>query len=121
MTSFDTVRQLALALPDVQERPSYGTPSFRVRDKLFARLLPDGESIVLKIDFAERAALTASAPETFSATPHYQNYPMMIVRLATVDPRELEQLLVGAWRHTAPKRLVALHDAASGAPPVGER
>jgi hypothetical protein len=37
-TSFDTVRQLALALPEVTEGTSYGTPAFHVRGKLLARL-----------------------------------------------------------------------------------
>ena len=30
----DDVRRLALALPAATEKPSYGTPGFRVRDRL---------------------------------------------------------------------------------------
>lgn len=41
-TTFDTVRRLALALPGVEEGVSYGTPAFRVRGKLLARLREDG-------------------------------------------------------------------------------
>jgi len=37
MVTDDDVRRLALALPETVERPSYGTPGFRVKDKLFAR------------------------------------------------------------------------------------
>ncbi|QUF04139.1 hypothetical protein KCV87_33185 [Actinosynnema pretiosum subsp. pretiosum] len=37
MTGAD-VRRIALALPGVVERASYGTPGWRVSDKLFARL-----------------------------------------------------------------------------------
>ena len=109
-----TVRELALALPEAQEGPSYGTPAFRVRRKLFARLLEDGESVVVKVDFGEREALTAMQPETFVVTPHYRNYPMVIVRLATVDPDELGELLTEAWRRAAPPRLLAAFDAAEG-------
>jgi hypothetical protein len=32
-------------------------------------------------------------------------------RLATVDPTELRELLVEAWRQTAPRRLVSAGDA----------
>ena len=37
MATEDDVRELALALPGVIEKPSYGMPGFRVRDRLFAR------------------------------------------------------------------------------------
>src|SRR3954447_5753708 len=38
MADDDDVRRLALALPGTIERPSYGTPGFRVSDRLFARM-----------------------------------------------------------------------------------
>ena len=95
-------RELALALPDANERPCYGTPGFYRGKILFARLLEDGESIVVKIDFPERAALCELRPDTFVVTPHYRDYAMMIVRLATVKKGELTELLEGAWRRAAP-------------------
>ena len=36
--TFDDVRGAALALPQVEEYVCYGTPAFRVRKKLMARL-----------------------------------------------------------------------------------
>jgi hypothetical protein len=39
-------------------------------------------------------------------TPRYQTYPGVIVRLATVQPDHLRNLLTEAWRLVAPKRLV---------------
>jgi hypothetical protein len=42
MATEDDVRRLALALPETHERPSYGTPGFRVKDRLFARIHQDG-------------------------------------------------------------------------------
>ena len=41
MATVDDVRRIALALPATAEKPSYGTPGFRVRDKLFARVHDD--------------------------------------------------------------------------------
>jgi hypothetical protein len=38
MASEDDVRTIALGLPETSERSSYGTPGFRVKDKLFARI-----------------------------------------------------------------------------------
>jgi hypothetical protein len=101
------VRRLALALPDVEEGTSYGTPAFRVRGKLFARLHEDGESLVVRIAFQEREILMDADPKTFHITAHYLSYPMMLVRLATVRPGELRTLLADSWRQVAPARLAA--------------
>ena len=108
----DTVRRLALALPRTEERPSYNdTASFRVKSRgMFAREREDGETIALKIDYGERRALVAMQPETFQVTPHYENYPWVIVRLASVDEGELEELLIEAWRLTASKTAVKAFD-----------
>ncbi len=93
-----TVRQLALALPKAEERPSYGTPGFFVCKKIFARLLPDEDLVVLKIDFDRRDVLMKSDPKSYFITDHYRNYPMMIVRLSSVDRPELKELLENAWQ-----------------------
>jgi hypothetical protein len=110
MIRFATVRKLALALPEVVERTAYGTPAFRVRDKLFCRLLDDGESIVVYVDPVERAELVDWKPKTFQVSAHYQNYPMVIVRLANAEREEVREVLVESWRRRAPKRLVAAYD-----------
>jgi hypothetical protein len=78
---------------------------------MFAREREDGESIALKIDLGEREALVAMQPETFVVTPHYENHPWVIVRLASVDPEELRELLTEAWRIAASKTLRARFDA----------
>jgi len=105
--TFDKVRMLALALPEVVEGTSYGTPAFRVGGTLFARLHQDGESLVIKIDNNERSMRMKAEPETFYITDHYFNYPWILVRLASVDLDDLRDLLEEAWRLSASKRLVA--------------
>ncbi|MBU8897816.1 hypothetical protein DRW03_07220 [Corallococcus sp. H22C18031201] len=106
----EDVRALALALPEATERPSYGTPGFRVSDTLFARVL-DEESIVLKVDFDHREALLRDKPDAFAVTPHYQDYPMVIVRLAHVGRPLLRALLTEAWRRCASPRLLGTKPA----------
>lgn len=102
MATPDDVRELALALPETAEKPSYGTPGFRVGDRLFARLHQDGESLVLRMDQDEREALAQAEPEKFFWTPHYDRHPWIQVRLAAVDREELSELLRDAWRLRAP-------------------
>src|SRR5215471_1110321 len=98
MTTFDTVRKIGLALPDTEEGTSYGTPALKVRGKLFVRLRPDIDSLVLAMGFEERAELMAADPDTYFITDHYLNYPFVLVRLARVDSDALRDLLLGAWR-----------------------
>lgn len=44
MITWDTVREIALELPDVEEGTSYGTPALKVKKKLFVRLKEDGRN-----------------------------------------------------------------------------
>ena len=106
--SFATVRKLALAFPDVQEGSSYGTPGFKVRGKFMLRLKEDGESLAVRVgSIEERDMMLQADPRVFFITDHYQNYPAVLVRLATATVPKLRDLLEEAWRSVAPPRLVA--------------
>jgi hypothetical protein len=109
--TFDTVRQLALALPGVQEATSYRTTGFKVSGKLLARFHQDGESLVLKVEYAAREVLMGTHPETFYLTDHYRCYPWVLVRLSSVDQGLLRSLIEDAWRGLASKRMVAARDS----------
>ena len=105
--TFDTVRQIAKTLPAAEESTSYGTPAFKVKGKLFARLHQDGESLVIGVDFEAREEMMSAEPEKFYITDHYLNYSWMLVRLSKVRPDELKDLLIGSWRRVTPKNLSA--------------
>ena len=115
VASFDTVRELALALPGVDESTSYGTPAFRVRGRLFLRLREKGDVLVVKIDFADREALIAERPRVYFLTDHYRKGAWVLVRLPAVEREELRRVVPASWRYPAPPRLVATFDA-GGAP-----
>ncbi len=40
--TFETVREVALALPEIEEGTSYGTPAFKVRRRFLCRLREEG-------------------------------------------------------------------------------
>jgi hypothetical protein len=101
----ETARKMALRLPDSVEGPCYGTPGYRVRGKLFARLWEDGKTLVVGVDRDTREALLEANPRAFYLTDHYRPYDWMLVRLPAVTPRELEDMLRLAWSRRAPKRL----------------
>jgi hypothetical protein len=99
--TFELVRQMALSLDKVEAGTSYGTAAFRVNGQLFARQHQDMESLVVRMDFADRKELMAADPETYYIADHYLNYKWVLVRLARIHPDALRDLLRMAWRSAA--------------------
>src|SRR5262245_15355722 len=91
--TFETVRRLALTLPGVEEGTSYGTPSFRVRGRFFARLREDGATLAVRCDFDEREARMTARPKAFFITEHYKDHPAVCVRLSAVTVKDLQSVL----------------------------
>jgi hypothetical protein len=115
MTTVEDVRTIALSLPETIERTSYGTPGFRVKDRLFARIRDEGDVLVVWCaDEGEKAALIASEPRRFFTTPHYDGHAMVLVRLPEVAADELRELLIESWLLRAPKREREAHAAELG-------
>jgi hypothetical protein len=113
MTTLDLARSFALALPDVVEAGHMGKPDFRVGGKVFASL-PAGERMSLRLDPAEQAAVLATAPDAFTpAAGAWGRQGWTTVELAAVDADELRELVIGAWRYRAPRRVLAAYDAAN--------
>ncbi|WP_426026262.1 MmcQ/YjbR family DNA-binding protein [Brevundimonas sp. TSRC1-1] len=110
----DEVRALLLSLPGVEDGVSYGEPSFKVAGKFFTWLRPKlDDSIVVHLDnLDERELLIEMDPATFHFTDHYRDYPIVLARIAAVDPVWLRAALERRWRKVAPKRLVKVYDAA---------
>jgi hypothetical protein len=96
-TTWATVRELALRLPDTEESTSYRTPAIKFRGKMFVRLKEDGETIVVRIEPNDRAMRIAADPEAFFVTEHYAAFPYMLIRLAAVGRGDLKELLADAW------------------------
>jgi hypothetical protein len=92
------VRELALALPETTEKPSYGTPGFRVSDRLFARIREAGVLVVWCASLEEKDFLIEGEPEKFFTTSHYDGYLNVLVRLDAVDRDELAELLAESHR-----------------------
>jgi hypothetical protein len=111
VSDFKRVADIASKLPGAEQAMSWGTPSFKAGGKMFLRQHEDPDLIVLKVTPEERTALTQTRPDTFIVTPHYENYPYMLVRTADLDKKELRELITEAWRMCAPKRVVKSFDA----------
>jgi hypothetical protein len=100
--SFDTVREIGLTLPGVEEGTTYGSPALKVRGKMFACMAihksAEPGSLAIRINFDQRDELMAADPNTYYLTDHYVNYPCVLVRLTRVRSDALRDLLLMAWR-----------------------
>jgi len=100
--TFDAVRKMGLALPDVEAGTTYGSPALKVRGKMFACLAShksaEPDSLAVRIDFDRRAELIAADSDTYYLKDHYVNYPVVLVRLTRVKADALRDLLLTAWR-----------------------
>jgi hypothetical protein len=102
--TYDEVREIALAWPEVEDGTSYGTPALKVRKKLLVRLKEDADSLVMPgVPQDERDMLVESAPKVFYFTDHYRDYPMVLVRLSKAKRATVEPLLRRQWRTLASK------------------
>lgn len=112
--SWQAARELALSLPDAEERDHFGSPSFRVKGKIFAQLSArdnEEQRVLVKLPAADQAALTMSDPDTFLSVPQWSQHGWTYVQLATVEESMLRGLLIQSWRQVAPKKLVAAYEA----------
>jgi hypothetical protein len=110
-TTFDTVRKIGLALPDVEEGTMYGTPALKLRGKLLACMTShksaEPNSLSVRLDFEQRDAMIADDPDTYYLKPHYVGYPVVLVRLSRISREALDDLLHASWRAvsaSAPQR-----------------
>jgi hypothetical protein len=112
--TFDDIRKLTLAWPEVEDGTSYGTAALKVRKKLLARVKEDGDSLVmLGVPQDERDMLVESQPKVFYFTDHYKDYPTVLIRLSKAKRATVEPLLRRRWRELASKAAVREFDAGS--------
>lgn len=102
MLSFNTVRRLALSLPDVVDGTAYGAPALKLGGKLLACIpvnqTAEANSIAVRIDLEQRAELLREHPKTYYITDHYAPHPIVLVRLAKISRADLKELLRDACR-----------------------
>ncbi len=110
--TFDDVRKLALAWPEVEDGTSYGTPALKVRKKMLVRLKEDDDSLVMpSVPLDEREMLVGKEPKIFYFTDHYRDYPMVLIRLSKAKRATIEPFLRRRWRELASKAAVMEFDS----------
>ncbi len=105
--SFKRVEAIGRTLPDVEVTTSWGSPSLKVRGKMFVCMAShksaEPNTLAVMMDFPDRDALLEDDSNTYYLKEHYVGYPCILVRLARVHPDALRDLVVGAHRYVTEK------------------
>ena len=110
-TPIDRLRAICLALPEAEERETWGDATFRVRGKIFAMVKQgDGRvSFWCKAPPGSQMILVGAAPDRVFVPPYVGHKGWVGMRIdAPPDWSEVAAIVQRSYRLTAPKRLAAL-------------
>ncbi len=111
MSDAESLRRIALSLPEAYEQDHFGGPSWRVANKIFASASPEKNRATLKLDRDQQMILFEVRPDTFSPAV-WGALTWTFIELGRIDDDELAELVKIAWRQVAPKALVRKLDEA---------
>ena len=108
----DRVREIALALPEAEERPSHGQATFFVAGKQFAQFRDDhhgdGRTIVAvkTADDEEARMLIEAAPDAYSRVAYFRADWVGINLAGDPDWAHVGDRIARSWELAAPRRLL---------------
>lgn len=109
--TFEMVRQIALALPGVEEAESHGTPGLKANKRFIGWLAEDRDTFIMRVDKMEREILLQAEPDIYHITDHYVPTCYVLVRVSKIHPADLRHHIERAWRSIALKRDIKAYDS----------
>jgi len=108
--SVDEVARVALALPGVVQGQHFEVPDFRVGGRIFCTARRGEPLAMVKLPQEIQTAVMTGHPEAITlAAGAWGRAGATLVRTDLVRAELLADLIVSAWRHTAPKPLLAAY------------
>jgi hypothetical protein len=114
--TWSQLREWVLGLPGGREVfvENWGDWTLRCGEKVFVVGGPEHPTASVKATREDQRELIDSAPAVYSPAPYVGRYGWVQVQLRHADAGELRQVVVEAWRHSAPKRAVREYDSTQG-------
>jgi hypothetical protein len=110
MLTLEQARQLALSLPDVEEKSHFHIPDFRVKNKIFATIHADKNYIMVKLSLIDQSVFCKYDKEVFFPVPGGWGLKgATFVNLKKVKKAMLNDALTTAWKGVAPRQLSEKH------------
>ena len=112
MGTWDEVSSLATSLEGAEELEVRGLRQWKVKKKLFVwerplrksdrealgDAAPEGPILAARVEHEiAKQALLADDPEVFFTTPHFDGYPIVLVRLDAISAEGLREVVTEAW------------------------
>jgi hypothetical protein len=110
--TFETVREIALSFPGVEEGTTFGAPVFKVKKGMLACEAghePAG-ILAVKVGVMEAEFLIEAEPDIYYVTDHYRSWGGVLIRMSEISPKAFRHVFEKAWRRLANKRDVAAYD-----------
>ena len=103
MLTWDDVRRISLALPDVEEAPSWGDLTFKVNGRAFVHPGRVEGAIYIPLPDEDVQLLMRAKPDVYFQTPHYEGHGVLL-RLDAADEDELAGTLEDAYEYQRAKK-----------------
>lgn len=111
MVTIEDVRALASTLPRSEEHLIHDRVKFRVGKLVFLAFSRDETVMGFAFPKEERAALIAAEPRKYAMpSKSDERYNWVHVQLSAIDPVEMREIVLEAWRMCVPKRVAAEFD-----------
>ena len=102
----ESIRTLALALPETHERPHRRKATFWVHERIFCMLRPGEDHVVVKLERDDQLNMIEGHPEAVWPARLYSHHGWTNLAPERAGPALTALILRLAWTHVAPKRLV---------------
>lgn len=110
MITLNLARQLALSLPEVDEKSHFEKPDFRVKNKVFAVLHTHQSRMVVKLSLVDQSVFCAFDPTIIYPVPGgWGRQGWTMIDLKKIKKSMLLDALATAWKTVAPATLVKKH------------
>ena len=107
MISIARARQLALSLPETEEKSHFELPDFRVKNKIFASLHQHKHLMMVKLSLVDQSVFCAFDSDVIYPVPGgWGRKGSTFINLKKVKKAMLLDALTTAWKNVAPPKLV---------------
>ena len=110
MIPLTAAKQLALSLPEAEERSHFEKPDFRIKKKIFAVLHTDTSCMVIKLSLVDQSVFCAfDSTIIYPVAGGWGRQGWTTINLKKVKKAMLVDALTTAWKTVAPVALVKKH------------
>ena len=112
----DELRAFCMSLPGTHEKETWGDAehagdvTFRVNNKIYVMTGPDRGPASVRTTMEQQADLMAAFPGAVTSAAYVGRFGWVNIDLEALDPEVTREVILSAWRRTAPKAIVKAFD-----------